>query len=373
MNSDNRTTNILLIVLMLGVVILVGIGMTLIFLSQKDGGDNAGGVPAPATAVPTEVAIIIPTGGPPSTPTPIPPLIPPEPEPEEPAGEVIAPDGVNVRGGPGQVYPILGAAPFGAKGKIIGKSGDERWWVAAIPEAPNGQGWVSANFVQVTNGEDVPVIAAPPTPIPPTSTPQASVIYTFSISPNPIKVGQCTTMQWSAGGSSVRIIKDNQTILLDNGPITGQLSDCHNSSGVKKYRLEVRNGVGQVTAQEQFLTVQDTAPANPLANTAWQVSAFNTNQIPLPETTLTAVFGGDGTINVNGGCNTYNGRYHVSGNAISVDDLAGTQMACSADINAQESAYINALNTASTYQLRGNQIILFNGAGQETVRFNRIG
>jgi hypothetical protein len=79
-----------------------------------------------------------------------------------PSGSVVAEAGVNVRTGPGTNYPILGVAPQGATGEIVGVSEDGQWWVAHVPTAPNEQGWVATAYVEATNAQDVPVIPAPP-------------------------------------------------------------------------------------------------------------------------------------------------------------------------------------------------------------------
>ncbi|MFN2201938.1 MAG: SH3 domain-containing protein [Caldilineaceae bacterium] len=88
----------------------------------------------------------------------------PSPEADEPTGVVTAPAGVNVRTGPGTDYPILGVAPFEAQGEIVGRSEDGQWWVAIVPSAPNEQGWVAAAYVNASNVDNIPVIAAPPVP-----------------------------------------------------------------------------------------------------------------------------------------------------------------------------------------------------------------
>ncbi len=80
------------------------------------------------------------------------------------SGRVLAQLGVNVRTGPGTNYPIVGIAPEGTEGEIIGVSEDGDWWVASVAAAPNGQGWVAAAYVEATGAENVPVIAAPPLP-----------------------------------------------------------------------------------------------------------------------------------------------------------------------------------------------------------------
>jgi len=73
---------------------------------------------------------------------------------------VTAPDGVFLRTGPGTNYPYVGAAPQGASGKIIGVSEDGGWWLVEAPNLPEEQVWVSAQYVDATNADDVPVVEA---------------------------------------------------------------------------------------------------------------------------------------------------------------------------------------------------------------------
>ncbi len=88
----------------------------------------------------------------------------PPPGTNAPTATVLQP--VNVRGGPSIDYPSYGIAPTGATAEVVGISDDSLWWVVVIsPDlSPDGQGWVSADFVEVTGGGDVPVIPAPPLP-----------------------------------------------------------------------------------------------------------------------------------------------------------------------------------------------------------------
>jgi heat shock protein HslJ len=85
-------------------------------------------------------------------------------EPAQPRGVVLAPLGVNVRVGPGTDYPILGIAPQGTEGEIVGVSEDGAWWVARVPAAPNEQGWVAAAYVDAAGTEGLPVVPAPALP-----------------------------------------------------------------------------------------------------------------------------------------------------------------------------------------------------------------
>jgi uncharacterized protein YraI/heat shock protein HslJ len=88
----------------------------------------------------------------------------PPPGADTPTALALAP--INVRSGPSTEYSSYGIAPAGSKATVIGVSEDGTWWVVSVSTqlAPDGQGWVSADFVDVTNAEDVPVIPAPPLP-----------------------------------------------------------------------------------------------------------------------------------------------------------------------------------------------------------------
>ncbi|HSN74919.1 MAG TPA: META domain-containing protein, partial [Anaerolineae bacterium] len=96
--------------------------------------------------------------------------LPAPPEPTTPTGTVVGTQSLNVRSGPGTAFPVIGVASAGDQGEIVGVSADGRWWAVAAPSAPDGVGWVSVDFVLATNAEDVPVIASPPTPVPPRPT-----------------------------------------------------------------------------------------------------------------------------------------------------------------------------------------------------------
>jgi heat shock protein HslJ len=83
---------------------------------------------------------------------------------DAPTAEAI--DTINVRSGPGVDYPSYGLAKKGDKALILGVSADGAWWVIELPTyvAPDGRGWVSAEYATATNADNVAVIEAPPLP-----------------------------------------------------------------------------------------------------------------------------------------------------------------------------------------------------------------
>ncbi len=93
--------------------------------------------------------------------SPLPEVDLPDPEQGEPTGVVNAPDGIFLRSGPGTNYPAIGTAPLGETGLLVGISEDGAWYAADAPNLPGGMAWGSAAFIDASNAESLPVIAAP--------------------------------------------------------------------------------------------------------------------------------------------------------------------------------------------------------------------
>jgi heat shock protein HslJ len=312
----------------------------------------------------------------------------PEPGPGVPTGRVTAPNGVNIRSGPGTNFPVLGVAPFGATGEIIGRSANGAWWVVSVPAAPGGNGWVSADFVAASNAADVPIIAAPappvviiptpaptPTPLPaPTATPTAQISFTAD-STN-ITQGQCTAIRWSVENvQAVWVYPQGQP--FQQFPRTGQGSEevCPPVTTTFEMRVQLRDG--SVQFRQVTINVTPAAPQNPLNGTAWEATGFNNGRdavvSPLVGTTLTARFSGD-QITGSSGCNDFTGSYWVSGTNISISALGGGMRACSepAGVMEQEAQFQAALQSAVTFQFDGNRLTLRRGDGSTAAVFTRM-
>jgi hypothetical protein len=152
---------------------------------------------AGATEAPVPIATSSPTSAPTlppvtATPTPIPdqtsspatvPPASPTPTPTVSTPQIVAASGVNVRGGPGTGYEILGQLPVNQPVPLVGRNADSSWWVITLPDG--GQGWVAAAVVSASGPvSTLPVVNAPappapvsPTAAPPTAPPPASFQY----------------------------------------------------------------------------------------------------------------------------------------------------------------------------------------------------
>jgi uncharacterized protein YraI len=87
---------------------------------------------------------------------------------------------VNIRSGPATSYAALGQLDAGGKVQIMLKDATGNWYQILYPAAPGGVGWVSAQYVTLTAGVQVP-LAATPTP----SGPQGRVLQLLNVRSGP--------------------------------------------------------------------------------------------------------------------------------------------------------------------------------------------
>ena len=296
----------------------------------------------------------------------------PEPEANEPQGTVIATAGANVRLGPGTNYPIVGFAPFGTTGEIIGVSQDGLWWAANAPKSPSQIGWVLGELVAAENVENVRVLPAPvlPEPTPaPTPVPPPSATISFWADATTISGGECTVLHWDVQNIQAVWIYPKGDNYQDY-PMPGNGSQTVCPTSTTTYEMRVQHTDGSV----EFRTVTvSVTPSNNLANTSWVVSSLYVNQVPAPGVIQSAYFGVTGGMSAKGGCNSYSGPYTVSSSSISIGPLAGTQMSCGESVDSQEQVYLSALSAARTFAINGSQLILYDGSGAEVARFNFAG
>ena len=130
---------------------------------------NTATSPPKATAAPT----IAPTKTNTATPKPPPTNTPaPTATPTPLAPLVLVDVTLNVRSGPGVNFERVGKLQAGEQATIVGRS-ETGWWQISFAGAPEGTAWISGDYGEARNVDDVPLVAAPPTPTPagPTATP----------------------------------------------------------------------------------------------------------------------------------------------------------------------------------------------------------
>jgi heat shock protein HslJ len=134
-------------------------------------------------------------------------------------------------------------------------------------------------------------------------------------------------------------------------------------------QLELRAADGALVAS--FVAV----PPTPLTGVTWQAVSYNTGTQAvtsvLAGTTITAVFGEDGSLTGSAGCNTYMTSYTTDGHAITIQPAASTRKMCvePQGVMEQEAAYLVALTTAATYSIQGDQLELRTADGALVASF----
>jgi hypothetical protein len=116
---------------------------------------------------------------------------------------VIANTPVNIRSGPGTVYGTIGAIPLGGSATVTGKNAGGTWWVISFPSGAGGIGWVA---VSVVTASCIPpglvVVAAPPTPQPPSGTCKDGYVFRLARPSDKICVPPASKMQSDADNAA---------------------------------------------------------------------------------------------------------------------------------------------------------------------------
>lgn len=112
------------------------------------------------------------------------------------------------------------------------------------------------------------------------------------------------------------------------------------------------------------------AQGDPLAGTGWLLDTLNGSPV-LAEAAVTLNFGADGALSGSDGCNQYNTTYTVSGSSLTIaQPIATTRMACPDPVMQQGSAYLEALGSAASYDLKSGKLSLADSGGTTLATFS---
>jgi uncharacterized protein YgiM (DUF1202 family) len=173
----------------------------------------------------------------------------PSPAPSQPS--VTTRTGLNVRGGPGTDYPVIGRLVEGQTLPVTGRNAETTWWQVVYPPGSNERGWVSGDgqFTTSSNTEGVPIVQAPPkpTPAPPTATPTPAlpVIQYFRADRESLNPGEKVTLSWDLSGAREAFLRYDEVTEGVVAPGSKTLSP----SKTTVYTLLARGAAGDTTAQ----------------------------------------------------------------------------------------------------------------------------
>jgi heat shock protein HslJ len=295
-------------------------------------------------------------------------------------GTAIAPDGVFLRSGPGTNYPYVGAVPFGTTGEIIGVSQDGAWWLATAPNQPGSQVWVTADWVEVTGAENVPVVAASPVELTLTAVPwewvsttdpaQGTVavgdpnryVIVLNEDGNAFIQADCNNVQatYTTDGSNISMVPGASTRAVcpadtRDSQFLAQLSAAaiYFIEGGNLYLdLPANSGTMRFVPQGTPPPRED-APAGDGDGQTFYLVSFGpqgAQQPPIPGTQITANFAGD-VVTGNAGCNNYSGTLTPVDDYFTVGPIITTRQFCGepAGVMEQEQAFLTALEATGGY------------------------
>lgn len=100
-----------------------------------------------------------------------------------------------------------------------------------------------------------------------------------------------------------------------------------------------------------------------LAEGKWVVEKLNGQTIQVPEGTEIPYLAVDSTgenVSGFGGCNRLGGQVKIAGDSISFPNLFATRMYCT-ETQKLENSFLDALNGARTFTLKGDELTLYSG------------
>jgi heat shock protein HslJ len=182
---------------------------------------------------------------------------------------------------------------------------------------------------------------------------------------------------YNLDGESLTIGPLVSTMMACEEPLMSQETQfLANMQATSSYRisgdlLDLLNAEGTVLVS--FNATESTS----LTGTDWTAVMVNNGREAvsglIEGTSITALFGEDGSLSGSAGCNTYNASYSVDGNAITISQPASTMMACEEAVMAQESAYLTMLPQAATYAINGDRMEIRTADGALIVEFAAAG
>jgi uncharacterized protein YraI len=124
---------------------------------------------------------------------------------------------INVRSGPGTEYELLGVLHSNDVVFITGKNAGGAWIQIEFANAPDGKGWVTAEFLQVENIESVPIIgvAAGETAIPTDAASNPNAVVVSAMQDGDSMQAPLTVAVFSATGS--RALQVNGDVSAPDG------------------------------------------------------------------------------------------------------------------------------------------------------------
>ena len=104
-----------------------------------------------------------------------------------------------------------------------------------------------------------------------------------------------------------------------------------------------------------------------LVESPWRPVKLNGMPVSV-EATMTAQFADDKQVTGTGGCNRYFGNYELAGKSLKIGPLGATRMACPEPAASLEIAFLEALQSVVTVEVKNELLILRDNAGNAVLQ-----
>lgn len=102
----------------------------------------------------------------------------------------------------------------------------------------------------------------------------------------------------------------------------------------------------------------------------WRLVSYGSPESTMPaapDVDTSIVFGADGKVNGNVGCNGFGGDYTVEGNTITFGQLVSTLMFCEGPVGDQETTTLNVFVGTTTFVMDGDTLTITSADGSAVV------
>ena len=99
-----------------------------------------------------------------------------------------------------------------------------------------------------------------------------------------------------------------------------------------------------------------------MTGTTWRPTVVGSEELPV-DSGMFVEFSVDGSINGNGGCNSFFGSLEKKDDGIVVGELGSSRMACTGKIMDREVAFMQALQNAVVFETGNDRLQLVDDAG----------
>jgi heat shock protein HslJ len=124
---------------------------------------------------------------------------------------------------------------------------------------------------------------------------------------------------------------------------------------------------------ESMLTACSGNASASLAGT-WKLTLYGSPAnltAAVPNVDASVIFGSDGKVNGNVGCNGFSGDYKVDSGKVTFGSIASTLMACADPIAQQEGVVFNVFTNTATFKIDGNTLAVTSADGKSVVVFEK--